>query len=231
VQIIRGEIRAGESLPQEAELMDRFGVSRPTLREAVRVLEAERLIVIRRGAQGGARVQVPDADVAARYAGLVLQYRGATLKDVYQARLHLESGVAALVAKRRTKADVKALRVNIAQEWEALRAAHDPSAAGVQADFHRLMVELTRNQTLVVMSGMVHEIIATANRTMVSRHPDSRQHWHMSDLATKGHEHITDLIEAKDIEAADRVWREHLEQTAQFVLRDLGDQTPLDLLE
>ena len=65
--------------------MAQFGVSRPTLREAFRVLEAEGLISVRRGAHGGARVHTPDVDVAARYAGLVLEHRGATLADVYEA--------------------------------------------------------------------------------------------------------------------------------------------------
>ena len=85
-QIIRGELREGDALPPESTLMEQFGVSRPTLREAFRVLESEALISVRRGARGGARVHAPNGDVAARYAGLVLQFRGATLADVYEAR-------------------------------------------------------------------------------------------------------------------------------------------------
>ena len=84
-QIVRNELHEGDALPPEAVLMAQFGVSRPTLREAFRVLEAEGLISVRRGAHGGARVHTPDVDVAARYAGLVLEHRGATLSDVYEA--------------------------------------------------------------------------------------------------------------------------------------------------
>src|SRR4051794_13190056 len=69
-QIVRGELAEGAALPTEAALMQQFQVSRPTLREAFRVLESESLITVRRGARGGARVQLPNADVAARYAGL-----------------------------------------------------------------------------------------------------------------------------------------------------------------
>ncbi len=57
--IVRGEIAEGESLPAEAELRAQFGVSRPILREAFRVLESESLIVVRRGARGGAIVRLP----------------------------------------------------------------------------------------------------------------------------------------------------------------------------
>src|SRR5215213_3912271 len=89
-QIVRGELKEGDALPPESALMEHFGVSRPTLREAFRVLESEALISVRRGARGGARVHAPDGDVAARYAGLVLQFRGATLEDVYGARKAIE---------------------------------------------------------------------------------------------------------------------------------------------
>ena len=53
-QIVRGDLREGDALPPEAALMAQFGVSRPTLREAFRVLESEALISVRRGARGGA---------------------------------------------------------------------------------------------------------------------------------------------------------------------------------
>src|SRR5437764_12675328 len=105
-QIIRGELTEGEALPSEAALMAQFGVSRPTLREAFRVLEAEGLISVRRGAHGGARVHTPDVDVAARYAGLVLEHRGATLADVYEATALVEPPCAAALAEKHTEADL-----------------------------------------------------------------------------------------------------------------------------
>src|SRR5690349_15630482 len=100
-KIVRGQLAEGDSLPGEAELMAEFAVSRPTLREAFRVLESESLITIRRGARGGARVHVPDGGVVARYAGLILEYRSATLQDVYTARTVIEAPCAGLLAARR----------------------------------------------------------------------------------------------------------------------------------
>src|SRR6201986_2654780 len=82
---IRGEITEGTMLPPESELMERFGVSRPTLREAFRVLESESLIQMQRGVRGGARVTRPRRETLARYAGLILEYEGVTGKDVYDA--------------------------------------------------------------------------------------------------------------------------------------------------
>src|SRR6266516_3287083 len=123
-QIVAGELREGDALPSEASLMAQFGVSRPTLREAFRVLESEGLISVRRGAHGGARVQIPNGEAAARYAGLVLEYRGTTLEDVYDARNIIEPPCAALLAKRRTQADLTRLR----KELDQARKVEDPNA-------------------------------------------------------------------------------------------------------
>ena len=109
-QIVLGELKEGDQLPSESVLMEQFGVSRPTLREAFRILEAEGAITVRRGVRGGARVQVPDITVAARQIGLLLQYRGALLSDVYEVRAVLEPAAARMAAKRRTSADLARLQ-------------------------------------------------------------------------------------------------------------------------
>src|SRR5206468_8691169 len=71
--VVDGQLKDGDFLPNEAELMAHFGVSRPTLREAVRVLESERLVEVRRGSRTGARVRVPGPEIVARPAGLLLE--------------------------------------------------------------------------------------------------------------------------------------------------------------
>ena len=91
-QIVRGDLTPGETLPPEHQLMEQYGVSRPTLREAFRILEAETLINVRRGVRGGARVLAPDASVAARTIGVLLQMQGTTIDDVYEARMISEIG-------------------------------------------------------------------------------------------------------------------------------------------
>jgi GntR family transcriptional repressor for pyruvate dehydrogenase complex len=98
---IRGEITEGTMLPPESELMERFGVSRPTLREAFRVLESESLIQVQRGVRGGARVTRPRRETLARYAGLILEYEGVKVKDVYDARATLEVPMVEQLAKDR----------------------------------------------------------------------------------------------------------------------------------
>src|SRR3712207_5521225 len=108
-QIVRGELSQGDTLPPEVELMQQFGVSRPTLREAFRILETESLISVRRGSRGGAQIMAPSLNVASRYAGLLLQMGKATIGEVIEARALVEPIAAGLLAQRRTVADVGAL--------------------------------------------------------------------------------------------------------------------------
>src|ERR1700712_971581 len=88
--IVDGQLTDGDFLPYEADLMTHFQVSRPTLREAVRVLESDRLVEVRRGSRTGARVRVPGPEIVARPAALLLALSGTTLGDVMTARIGIE---------------------------------------------------------------------------------------------------------------------------------------------
>ena len=105
--VVDGQLKDGDFLPNEAELMAHFGVSRPTLREAVRVLESERLVEVRRGSRTGARVRVPGPEIVARPAGLLLELSGATIADVMVARAGIEPMAARLLAESGTAEGVR----------------------------------------------------------------------------------------------------------------------------
>src|SRR5580658_4877807 len=139
-RILRGELVEDDALPSESTLMERFGVSRPTLPEAFRVVESESLISVRRGAHGGARVHVPNADVAARHAALVLEHRGVTMQDVYLARGVIEPGCVAMLADKRTPVEVRQLREAI----ERSRTVSDNPVTQMkeQTAFHALIVDM-----------------------------------------------------------------------------------------
>ena len=119
--------------------MRHFEVSRPTVREALRILESESLIAVKRGANGGAKVERPDVSVTARHAALWLRTQQTPLADVFEARRVIEPAAAGLLAANRTDEDLEALR----QSHERLLALADdpvafPSAA---AQFHLDVVE------------------------------------------------------------------------------------------
>src|SRR5499427_3958373 len=108
--IVSGRLSEGDSLGREPELVERFGVSRPSLREALRILEAEGLISVVRGVYGGVVVHEPSQRLTARTASLVLRSRNVPLADVFEARALLEPMAAKAVAsKRGRRAAVKEL--------------------------------------------------------------------------------------------------------------------------
>src|SRR4029077_661500 len=111
-----------------------------TLRQAVRVLESERLVEVRRGARTGARVCGPGRETLARPAGLLLELSGATIADVMVARAGIEPMAARLVAESGSREAFDELEKIVAQHipagWQSDRLAQ------TTGDFHRRMVEL-----------------------------------------------------------------------------------------
>jgi DNA-binding FadR family transcriptional regulator len=227
-KIVRGELAEGDALPSEAALMGEFAVSRPTLREAFRVLESESLISIRRGARGGARVQVPNGNVAASYAGLVLEYRGTTLQDVYDARTFIEAPCAALLAQRRTDLDLARLRGAVTQ---AERLMDDPHAfIRTHMEFHALVVELAGNQTLAVLNGMVRHIIDLANWSHVDLDAGSPDNVRANKRGFRAHVRLVELVADQQAAQAEALWRLHLQEAENYLLLNKSMTTVLDLL-
>jgi GntR family transcriptional regulator, transcriptional repressor for pyruvate dehydrogenase complex len=227
-QIIDGDLLEGDSLPSEAVLMAQFGVSRPTLREAYRVLESEALITVRRGAHGGARVHVPDSDVVARYAALVLGYRMVTLRDVYAARAVLEPGCAAMAARRRPAA-------NPDQPWAAVkdaeRSADDPIRfIELQTSFHKLLVSASENQTMLLLHEMLQRIIDTSNIIHGQQDAGSPANISASKKGMRAHRQVIELIQQRDADGAERLWRKHLDEAQEYLLGSDDPVTVLDLV-
>src|ERR1700722_7351932 len=115
-RIILGELREGDVLPPEDVLLDDLGVSKPTLRQAIRILESESLVTGRRGALGGIHISVPRIETAAGYAATVLEYRGTTLSDLFEAAAALEGHCAAMLARSRNIEQLERLRTAAAAE-------------------------------------------------------------------------------------------------------------------
>ena len=226
-QIVLGELKEGDQLPPETVLMEQFGVSRPTLREAFRILEAEGAITVRRGVRGGARVQVPDIRVAARQVGLVLQYRGALLSDVYEVRAVLEPAAARMAARRRTSADLARLQEVLDRHRESV---DDPGGAfAADAEFHRLVVELSGSETLQVLTAMVSDIIREGDRAYAESH-DWQHEQELAKVAIRAHARLVELIRKRSGEEAEEHWRKHLAESAKIVLGDRTTATVVELL-
>lgn len=224
-RIVTRELAEGDTLPTEATLLRQLGVSRPTLREAFRVLESESLIVVLRGVNGGARVQAPRREVAATYAGLVLQHRGTTLRDLHDARVILEPPCAGRLARHRTDDDLAVLRTAL----EDAAIASDPVAVvGAHLRFHEIVVELAGNDTLRLLNELVHLVLGRAD--VLAYRPGPPGHEEALRRAERDHRRLVDLVEASDDAGAQDLWREHVDAGRECSLGPRAGSTVIDLL-
>jgi DNA-binding FadR family transcriptional regulator len=229
-QIVSGALKEGDPLPPEDQLMEHAGVARTTVREALRILESEGLLVVRRGAGGGARIKAPSVSNVARYIGLVLQAEGATLHDVFDARLMLEAPAAGMLAGAKDRDDIVAsLRRALDQEEAVLDEPVELSHA--YGRFHNLIVQLSGSQTFEVLTSVSNRLIQVqADRYMRAEaaQPDRRV---ASDLAHRAHIHFVELVAAGAAQDAEELWRKHLAAGERELRAGPDVDSVLDLLE
>ncbi|MET0370401.1 MAG: FCD domain-containing protein [Sphingobium sp.] len=232
-ETLRREIIAGRPVDRTPALMARFGVSRPTLREAFRVLESERLIEVRHGSRNGVRPLRPAPDSAARVTGQALQAGGATIEQLYEAREAFEPFAAALLAKRRDGRDIAALRAAHA-ELAAMVEAHAWADLGAgMARFHHRLVALTGNQMLALTAATIATLLEThqrnRNRTATPDASDAAQ-LEFRSRGVRSIARLTRLIEAGNAAGAEAHWREHLVNSARFWLDGQDRYAILDIV-
>jgi len=210
-QIVRGELKEGASLPPEGQLMQTLGISRPTLREAYRILEAENLISVVRGSRSGATVHQPRVEVAARYAGYVLQAQGTTIADLYEARHAIEPFVVRTLCRSDSKKAVARLRKHLDQLRGQIERDDDESFLRGVVEFHRLLVDVSGNRTLTLMNQLLLDLIGRHQIAYRVRHGISRDvQFKRYQAALKSYHKLVGLIEEKEEGAAVSHWRLHL---------------------
>ncbi|WP_319447707.1 MULTISPECIES: FadR/GntR family transcriptional regulator [unclassified Mycobacterium] len=233
-QIVRGVLKQGDALPTEVELVRQFGVSRPTLREAFRILESESLIVVRRGSRGGVLVSSPQTSVAARDFGLLLQMSGATLSDVYEARKVLEPAAVRMLAARRTPVDIielnaaaGALAVLVNEGTES--ADFGEWSAGAFR-FHDMIMERSGNTTMALIGAVLREVTTRHMSRAVMTSTDRGEIESQFKKTIRAFTKLTSLLDAGDGAAADEFWRGHMERAGKGMLwGDLATESVIDL--
>jgi DNA-binding FadR family transcriptional regulator len=236
-RIIRGEIKEGDFLQPEAQLMEHYGTSRPTIREAFRILENEQFISVTRGSRSGAKVHAPKVDGVARYAGFALQAQGALLSDIYNARLVVGPPAAAMAAHNRTPEDLTRLRGELARLETFLDQPDRGSEYRVAvARFHQAIVETAGSATLNMIWAMLANVIETHQAKFVSRRPAAEQFSRPQAIrrnrgALASFKKVIDLIEARDGAGAEQHWRRHIENGNASWLMGYDQITVVDVLE
>jgi len=195
-RIRSGELREGQFLPPERELVQQTGLSRMSVREALRILETEGLITTRPGRNGGSRVRRPAGDELTRHLELFIWGRNAGLKDLHDVREALEALAAEGAARRRTEADIK----HLSDKTFALEAAVHDAAAYLSAnlDWHMAVVKASHNELLISLMSVLAHVIHDATASEAFDSPDVRA------STVKVHRSILTAIIEGDADAAQR---------------------------
>lgn len=216
-RIITGELSPGALLPSEVVLMQEFGVSRPTLREAFRILESEAIVEVQRGARGGGRVLQPDGAVAGRYLGLLLQYQGVPLSDVYRARTEIEVSAVGMIAASRRKSTIRTLEKIIQQGRDVVATGDDDAFARFTFSFHVAVVEGAASTTLDALSRMLLQVFEAHNTAFVATHPGGLV-GEVGAAVLRAYTKLVSLLDAGDGKAAQRHWRKHLASVEHYMI-------------
>ncbi len=212
-RVVHGELQPGERLPNEAVLATDYGVSRATVREALRVLATQSLIRTSKGAGGGSYVTLPSVNGVSEYVqssiSLLADADDVTLEELLEARELLEVPAARLAAERRTEEELERLRDAIPDE---------PLRLGTQRqfvynqDFHLAVIDGCRNALLAIAA---QPVFAVLQRNLARSKLGARFHRTINEH----HRAIAAAIEAGDADAAGGEMYDHLEYLRPYYER------------
>jgi DNA-binding FadR family transcriptional regulator len=211
--VVDGTLQPGSRLPNEAALAREFGVSRPTLREALRALAAHDLIRTAKGAGGGSYVTLPSVEGVSSFLhssiALMAEAEDVSLENLLEARELLEIPAARLAAQRRTRADLDRLRATIPDQ--PLRLGPDQQFVYNQ-DFHSLVIDSCANALLAMAAQPVFGVL---QRNLARSKLGVRFHRVVNDQ----HRAIAAAIECGDADAAADEMHAHLEYLRPYYER------------
>ncbi|CDZ58579.1 GntR domain protein [Neorhizobium galegae bv. orientalis] len=201
--IMDGRLKIDERLPTEEDLAKSFGISRPTVREALKRLAAQNLIHSKRGPTGGNFVKRPDPEGLSKAitgaATLLVGIGAFDIEEIITARLETEAVCCRLAAANRSETDLVAMEAEIAVQLDEAVSDEDFCASDVR--FHRALVESTGNGPLKLMMYTVIEAFIPITNMIVFR---VRERRHVASL----HQEIVDAVRSReDAKAADALAR------------------------
>lgn len=218
-EILSGRLQEGDSLPRQEGLIANFGVSLPSVREAMRILETEGLVSVRRGNLGGAVVHLPTPQRTAYMISLVLQAQRTTLADVGEALRQIEPSCAGMCALRADREEtIIPLLTSLADEQE--ENIDDIAAFNVLArQFHETLVAHCGNDTMLTVVGSL-ESIWSAHEVETYHHAPPKR---AADLKAvrqglKDHRALIAAVSAGAADRATALARAHLAGTQAYTL-------------
>jgi len=214
--VMEQNLQRGDRLPGETDLMARFGMAKGTIREAMRILEAQGLIETRTGPGGGSFVGEVTADRAKALLANYFYFKDLSIADIYQLRRVLEPELAASLAGRLTEAQISDLTAVISQYQHAASTAEEERDQHVASlAFHRKLAAFSDNALLAFVVSFMARILTDLTVYRRLYDPPNRE------LYEKGVAYQTDLIAALQdgrAEEARAIMRAHME-TAEALMQ------------
>jgi DNA-binding FadR family transcriptional regulator len=228
--ILSGRLKEGDVLGNQESILHEYRVSLPALREAMRILETDGLITVRRGNVGGAVVHTPTPLRAAQMIAMVLQLRGSSPSDVSIALRYLEPICAGLCAARedREASVVPVLRGLLDKQRESLDNSDE--YLRYSHDLHSNIVALCGNEPMIVVIGAL-QAIWSAHDSMIwetiADAPDAEDSRNSRRASLRAHEKLVSEIELGNSDKASAVAARHLGASHSKTLSSAERQTVL----
>jgi GntR family transcriptional repressor for pyruvate dehydrogenase complex len=225
-RIIRGDFSGSGMLPKMDDLLGAYPVSRPTFREAIRILEAEGLLTVRRGRNGGSVVHLPTPVNLGYTLGLVLAAQQVTIDDVAAALREVEPACAALCAQRKDRARTVLPRLRALHREYGRRLEDVVTAVEVSREFHEALVALCGNSSLIAVVGALESLWSSHERAWATRAAKSGEVTQAQRVAAgEVHGRIIDLIAGGQADAVRELVAEHLTSAQRYPRPARGEAT------
>jgi DNA-binding FadR family transcriptional regulator len=203
-KILAGELKERVDLPPERDLSEQAGVSRATVREALRILEGEGLIETRVGRNGGSTVARPGSEKIERTVGIFIRSQGIRFEAVLETRAAIEPASARFAAAHRTDADLLELQ-RCHERLEAASRQADPDAyIRANLDWHVQVVRASHNELLIAFISAVSQAIYVETDIEGFSSPTVRA------AVIHAHQRVMDAIRDGDGDAAARRMERHV---------------------
>ena len=201
-----GRLAPGDQLPPERDLTKQLGVSRVSVRDALRMLEAHGLIEVKVGARGGAFVTAPAPGLVGEGIADMLMLADVGPADVTEARMIFEIGMLELACSRATDEDIAALSEICDRADAALAAgAYEPA---ISAEFHARLARCTHNEALALFAESFQGLLESSLRQAQRADPDAGR------KGAVEHRALVAAVEERDVGHAREIMTAHLRRTA-----------------
>jgi GntR family transcriptional regulator, transcriptional repressor for pyruvate dehydrogenase complex len=203
-------LRAGDRLPSERAMAEQFGVSRNTLREALRSLENAGLLRLRKGAAGGAFIRESTGDAVIAGFRDMFNLGAISPGHLTEARVWIESIAVRAACERATRDDIEALKANIVAAERAAHADEDfYGQAAIHLDFHRILARATKNPVMVIVMESLIDVMQHFIRAI----GQNQNPW-----VLPSRRRFMRRIEARDADGAVAEMEQHLRRINRYYL-------------